>query len=120
MFKNSFSSYKTWITRTSIGAFLSGRKAERIHACETTEFVFCKRKFGAIILDASASGMQLSCEIKLGIGSIIHLINPAVSGKIVWRDDKKNLIGIKFIKADPGQNEWTFVDPRSGYIPEEW
>jgi len=89
-------------------AGMSRRKENRIIAGEATEFVFCKRKFGAVILDASESGMKLSCEIKLGIGSIIHLVTPAVSGKIIWRDDKNNLIGLTFIKASSEQNEWPF------------
>jgi len=110
MFKNPFSFYQTWTDRIPILACVSRRKEIRILAGEATEFVFCKRKFGAVILDASESGMKLACEIKLGIGSIIHLVDPAVSGKIVWRDDKNNLIGITFIKASSGQNEWSFVD----------
>jgi len=110
MFKNSFSSYHTRKTKTTILAFLSRRKEARINACEATEFVFCKRKFGAVIIDASESGMKLSCEIKLGVGSIIHLVDPAVSGKIVWRNDKENSIGIEFIKTSRGQDEWPFAD----------
>ena len=101
MLKNSFSSFRNWKVRKPIVIFVKRRKEERIHASEPTEFIFCNRRFGAVILDASSSGMKLSCEIKLGIGSIIHLLNPTVSGKIAWRDDKKNLIGIKFIKGDP-------------------
>jgi hypothetical protein len=104
MFKNCISSYNTRKPRTLIAVFLSRRKEARINACESTEFIFCNRRFGAVILDASASGMKLSCEIKLGVGSIIHLLNPSVSGKIVWRDDKKNLIGITFVKASSGQS----------------
>ena len=110
MFKNTFNSFQTWKAKTPIVVFLRRRKEARIHACEATEFIFCKRKFGAVIVDASASGMKLSCEIKLGVGSIIHLLNPTVSGKIVWRDNKNNLIGIKFIKATPERSEWTCVD----------
>ena len=104
------SSYHTRKTKTTILAFLSRRKEARINACEATEFVFCKRKFGAVIIDASESGMKLSCEIKLGVGSIIHLVDPAVSGKIVWRNDKENSIGIEFIKTSRGQDEWLFAD----------
>jgi hypothetical protein len=104
MFRNSFSSFRTWKIRKPIVIFLRRRKEDRIHACETTEFVFCNRRFGAVILDASSSGMKSSCEIKLGVGSIIPLLNPTVSGNIVWRDDKEHLIGIKFIKAALGQN----------------
>ena len=110
MFKNPFSFYKTWKNGTDIFAFMKRRKNTRIVAGEATEFIFCKRTFGAVIVDASASGMKLACEIRLGIGSIIHLIDPAVAGKIVWRDDKKNLIGITFIKASPEQSEWACFD----------
>ena len=110
MFKNSFSFYHTRKTKTTIVTFMSRRKQARIHACATTEFVFCKRKFGAVIIDASESGMKLSCEIKLGVGSVIHLVDPAVSGKIVWRNDKDNSIGIEFIKTSLGQDERPFAD----------
>jgi len=110
MFKYSLSSLQTWKSRTPIVALLRRRKEARIHACEATEFIFCKRKFGAVIIDASASGMKLSCEIKLGVGSVIHLLNPTVSGKIVWRDNENNLIGIQFIKAAPKRSEWSFSD----------
>jgi hypothetical protein len=111
MLKNLFSFYRNWNNGTDIFAFVKKRKATRIVAGEATEFIFCKRTFGAVILDASESGMKLACEIKLGVGSIIHLVDPAVTGKIVWRDDKHNLIGITFIKASPVESEWSFVDP---------
>ena len=75
-----------------------GKRDGRIEAGTPTEFVFCNRKFGAVILDASDSGMKLSCDIRLGIGSIIHLVDPAISGKIVWHDDENQLMGIKLIK----------------------
>ena len=114
MFNNFFSSYKTGKTVTPIVVSLNRLKKDRIDVWETTEFVFCKRKFDAVIIDASSSGLKLSCEIQLGVGSIIQLLNPSITGKIVWRDDKKNLLGIKFLKED----EQTFVDSW-GYIPEE-
>jgi len=110
MFKNLLSSHKEWKNGTDIFSFMKRRKNTRIVAGEATEFIFCKRKFGAVILDASESGMKLSCGIKLAVGSIIHLVDPAVAGKIIWRDDKKNLLGITFIKASPAQSEWSFVD----------
>ncbi len=105
MFQNSFSAYHTRKTRTSIVAFMGRRKEAPIHACAAMEFVFCKRKFGAVIIDASESGMKLSCKIKLGVGSIIHVVDPSASGKIVWRNDKDNSIGIEFIKTSLGQDE---------------
>jgi hypothetical protein len=111
MFKNLLSSHREWKNGTGIFAFMKKRQATRIIAGEPTEFTFCKRTFGAVILDASESGMKLACEIKLVVGSIIHLVDPAVTGKIVWRDDKNNLIGITFIKASPVESEWSFVDP---------
>jgi hypothetical protein len=74
------------------------RRAGRVASRTPTEFVFCNRTFGAVILDASNSGVKLCCDIRLGIGSIITLAEPAISGKIVWRDDNKHLMGVKFIK----------------------
>jgi len=105
MFKKSFGSYQTLNPRIPISAFVTRRKETRICSSKATEILFDKRKIGAVILDASPSGMQLSCKIKPGVGSIIHLLNPAVDGKIIWRDDKNNLIGIKFIKASPRRIE---------------
>ena len=70
----------------------------RIEAGTPTEFIFCNRTFGAVIVDASDTGMKLLCEVRLGIGSIIRLLHPAMAGKIVWRDDEKQLMGIEFVK----------------------
>ncbi len=81
-----------------MGEFPGKHRGTRINAGTPTEFVFCNRKFGAVILDASESGMKMSCEIRLGIGSIIHLVAPAISGKIVWRDDDNKLMGIEFVR----------------------
>ena len=76
------------------------RRDTRVISGTPTEFVFCNRRFGAVIIDASNSGMQLSCAMRLGIGSIITLAEPAISGKIVWRDDKNNLMGIIFVNKE--------------------
>lgn len=76
----------------------SGRRTARIISGTFTEFIFCNRKFGAVIIDASHTGMKLSCDIRLGIGTIITLIDPAMTAKIVWRDDGKNLMGVEFIR----------------------
>jgi hypothetical protein len=85
--------------------YINRRKDARIHTQKATEFVFCKRRFGAVMLDTSASGIKLSCDIQLGVGSIIHLPHRSVFGKIVWRDAKKNSMGIKFIKDAPARND---------------
>jgi hypothetical protein len=101
--KDLFSLFRKWTCKTSTCEH-SGTRHSRIESGTPTEFVFCNRKFGAVILDASDSGMKLSCEIRLGIGSIIHLVNPAISGKIVWRDDEKKSIGIRFVKDPKGSD----------------
>ncbi len=76
----------------------TGKQREtRIKTGTPTEFEFCNRRFGAVIIDASESGMKLSCEIRLGVGSIIHLVSPSISGRIVWRDDVNKLMGIEFV-----------------------
>ena len=101
--KDLFSLFRKWTHKASTCEH-SGKRHSRIESGTPTEFVFCNRKFGAVILDASDSGMKLSCEIRLGIGSIIHLVNPAISGKIVWRDDEKKSIGIRFVKDPKGSD----------------
>lgn len=96
--KNPFRSHKTWTVKRSICEVMGRQRDTRINSGTSTEFIFCNRTFGAVILDASESGMKLSCEVRLGIGSIIQLVDPAISAKIVWRDDENNLMGIEFVK----------------------
>ena len=76
------------------------RRNTRVISGTPTELIFCNRRFGAVIIDASNSGMQLSCAMRLGIGSIITLAEPSIRGKIVWRNDKNNLIGIIFVNEE--------------------
>ncbi len=83
------------------------RRDTRVISGTPTELIFCNRRFGAVIIDASNSGMQLSCAIRLGIGSIITLAEPAIHGKIVWRDDDNNLMGIIFVN---NESQAIFVD----------
>jgi len=70
--------------------YMNRRKDPGIHTQRATEIVFYRRRFGAVMLDKSASGVKLSCDIQLGVGSIIHLPHRSVCGKIVWRDARKN------------------------------
>ncbi|HMK59741.1 MAG TPA: PilZ domain-containing protein [Dissulfurispiraceae bacterium] len=100
--KNPFSLVKDLFVHDSEHEEKGRRRDARIISGTHTEFIFCNRKFGAMIVDASISGMKINCDIRLGIGSIIHFIDPAVSGKIVWRDDQKKLMGIKFIQTESG------------------
>jgi len=76
------------------------RRKIRIDSGTPTEFFFCNRRFGAVILDTSNTGMKLVCDIRLGIGSILTFTSPAISGKVVWRDDAHNLMGIRFVNKD--------------------
>ena len=100
MIKNPFSLVRHLFIKTDNRKYEEMRKDTRIISGTPTEFIFCNRRFGAVIIDASSSGMQLSCSMRLGIGSIIHLVEPAICGKIVWRDDKNNLMGITFVNKE--------------------
>lgn len=79
--------------------FGSLRRRTRIDIGTPTEFIFCSRSFGAVIVDTSETGMKLLCDIRLGIGSIIHLTSPVITGRIIWRDDENKLMGIEFVKT---------------------
>jgi len=98
--RNPFSLVRHLFIKTA-GCEYAGKPREtRVISGTPTEFIFCNRKFGAVIIDVSNSGMKLSCDIKIGIGSLINLVDPAISGKIVWRDDEKNLMGIIFVREE--------------------
>ena len=97
---NPFSLVRHLFVSDSERQYESERRDARIISGTPTEFIFCDRKFGAVIIDASKTGMKISCGIRLGIGSIVHFVNPAFSGKIVWRNDHKNLMGIKFMTTE--------------------
>ena len=97
MIRNPFSLVRHLFIKTDRHEDEGMRRETRVISGTPTEFIFCNRRFGAVIIDASNSGMKLSCSIRLGIGSIINLEEPSISGKIVWRDDKKNLMGITFV-----------------------
>ena len=96
MIRNPFSLVRHLFSKTDGHEYEGKRRETRVISGTPTEFIFCNRRFGAVIIDASNSGMKISCGTRLGIGSIINLVDPAVCGKIVWRDDKKNLMGITF------------------------
>jgi len=96
--KNPFDFVRYYFDTTDDGKNAQRRRRARVVSGTPTEFIFCNRKFGAVIVDTSETGMKLSCDIRLAIGSVITLVEPAISGKIVWRDDRKNLFGITFIK----------------------
>ena len=98
--RNPFSLVRHLFINTDERAYAGNRKATRVISGTPTEFIFCNRKFGAVIIDASNSGMKLRCEIRLGIGSIINLVEPAICGKIVWRDVKNNSMGIVFVSKE--------------------
>jgi len=95
--RNPFSLVRHLFIKTDEREYAVKLREPRVISGTPTEFSFCNRKFGAVIIDVSNSGMKLCCDIRLGIGSIITLVEPSIYGKIVWRDDKNNLVGIKFV-----------------------
>ncbi len=100
MIRNPFSLVRHLFIKTDSSKYEDMRRDTRVISGTPTEFVFCNRRFGAVIIDASNCGMKLSCDMRLGIGSIIYLVDPAICGKIVWRDDKEHLMGIIFINQE--------------------
>jgi len=95
--RNPFSLVRRLFIKTDELEYAAKRRGPRVICGTPTEFIFCNRKFGAVIIDVSNSGMKLCCDIRLGIGSIITLVEPSICGKIVWRDDENNLMGIMFV-----------------------
>ena len=100
MIRNPFSLVRHLFIKSDRPKSEGMRRDTRVISGTPTELIFCNRRFGAVIIDASNSGMQLSCAMRLGIGSIITLAEPSICGKIVWRDDKNNLMGIIFVNKE--------------------
>jgi hypothetical protein len=98
--RNPFSLVRHLFIKTDGCEYADKPRETRIISGTPTEFIFCNRKFGAVIIDASNSGMKLCCDIRLGIGSIITLVEPAICGRIVWRDDENNLMGVMFVSKE--------------------